>query len=48
MLKSDNSISNISIHCGFTTLPHFSKCFKDQFQMTPKQAQKAFFITDNN
>jgi ligand-binding sensor domain-containing protein/signal transduction histidine kinase/DNA-binding response OmpR family regulator len=40
MLKSDESISNISISCGFTTLPHFSKCFKDKFQKTPKQAQQ--------
>jgi ligand-binding sensor domain-containing protein/signal transduction histidine kinase/DNA-binding response OmpR family regulator len=44
MLKSDNSILNISISCGFTTLPHFSKCFKDKFQRTPTQAQQEIII----
>jgi AraC-like DNA-binding protein len=47
MLKSDESISNISISCGFTTLPHFSKCFKDKFQKTPKQAQGELLNTSN-
>jgi ligand-binding sensor domain-containing protein/signal transduction histidine kinase/DNA-binding response OmpR family regulator len=47
MLKSDKSISNISISCGFTTLPHFSKCFKEKFKNTPKQAQQKFIITSN-
>ena len=45
MLKSDSSISNISIACGFSTLPHFSKCFKDKFQKTPKQVQQQLTLT---
>ena len=48
MLKSDNSILNISLSCGFATLPHFSKCFKDKFQETPKQAQRKLIITSND
>jgi len=48
MLKSDNSISSISILCGFSTLAHFSKCFKDKFQETPKQAQRKLIITSND
>jgi len=47
MLKSDNSILNISISCGFTTLPHFSKCFKDKFEQTPTQAQRKLIIMSN-
>ena len=46
MLKSSSSISNISISCGFTTLPHFSKCFKDKFQQSPKQAQRALIMAN--
>ncbi|XQW84978.1 hybrid sensor histidine kinase/response regulator transcription factor [Thalassotalea piscium] len=43
MLKFGGNISNISISCGFTTLPHFSKCFKDKYKQTPKQAQRQIF-----
>jgi signal transduction histidine kinase/ligand-binding sensor domain-containing protein/DNA-binding response OmpR family regulator len=46
MLTSSDSISNISISCGFTTLPHFSKCFKDKFQQSPKQAQRALIMAN--
>mgnify|MGYP000165060362 CR=1 FL=1 len=45
MLKSGDSISNIAISCGFTTLPHFSKCFKDKYETTPKQAQGKLLIS---
>lgn len=45
MLKSDISILNISISCGFTTLPHFSKCFKDMYKETPKQAQRKLIVS---
>jgi AraC family L-rhamnose operon regulatory protein RhaS len=44
MLNFGNSISHISISCGFTTLPHFSKCFKDKYQETPKQVQRKLII----
>lgn len=47
MLKTDKSILDISISCGFTTLSHFSKCFKDKFQITPKQAQRKLISTGN-
>ena len=48
MLKSDKSISNVSIFCGFSTLAHFSKCFKDKYQETPKQAQRKLIITNDD
>ncbi len=47
MLKFGDSISHISISCGFTTLPHFSKCFKDKYQETPKQTQRKLIIENN-
>ena len=46
MLKSDSNITSISIRCGFATSAHFSKCFKDKFQETPKQAQQKLIITN--
>jgi signal transduction histidine kinase/ligand-binding sensor domain-containing protein/DNA-binding response OmpR family regulator len=47
MLKFGDSISDISIACGYTTLPHFSKCFKDKYQETPKQTQRKLIIENN-
>jgi len=34
--KSD-SVSQIAYHVGFSSLPYFNKCFKDEFGMTPGQ-----------
>ncbi|GAC19129.1 two-component regulator propeller domain-containing protein [Paraglaciecola arctica] len=47
MLKSGDSILQISLSCGFTTLAHFSKCFKDKFQNPPKQVQRELIVTRN-
>lgn len=38
-LKSGQVIKMVAFDCGFSTLPHFSNCFKAKFGITPKQAQ---------
>ncbi len=39
MLKDGYQVSITSDECGFSSLPHFSKCFKAQFGMSPKVYQ---------
>lgn len=38
-LQEGELIKVVAFDCGFTTVPHFSSCFKAKFGMTPKQAQ---------
>ena len=37
LLVSDQNISGIAYDCGFTSLAHFSKSFKEKFGVTPSQ-----------
>jgi len=41
MLKDGYQVSITSDECGFNSLPHFSKCFKSQFGLSPKAYQTA-------
>ena len=35
LLKTNMSIINIALSCGFTSPSHFSKCYKKQFNISP-------------
>lgn len=39
-LWKDRSITDISFHFGFNSAPHFTRAFKAQFGMTPKEYRK--------
>lgn len=39
MLKDGYQVSITCDECGFNSLPHFSKCFKSQFGLSPKAYQ---------
>jgi len=39
MLQSGDHINLIANACGFTSVTHFSKCFKDKYQETAKKIQ---------
>ncbi len=41
MLKDGYQVSITSDSCGFNSLPHFSKCFKSQYGLSPKAYQMA-------
>ncbi len=40
MLKDGYQVSITSDECGFNSLPHFSKCFKSQYGLSPKVYQQ--------
>ncbi|WP_350332884.1 GlxA family transcriptional regulator [Coralliovum pocilloporae] len=40
ILKSRISISEICLSCGFSSPSHFSKCYKDQYGITPSEARR--------
>lgn len=37
LIKSGKSISEVTYETGFSSASYFSKCFKEQFNMTPKE-----------
>lgn len=37
LLREQGSASQIFTQCGFTSYPHFLRCFKEEFHMTPKE-----------
>jgi len=40
LLQTDKSITDISMICGFKSLPHFSKCYKDMFGLSPRDERR--------
>lgn len=37
LLQTDKSIVDVSLACGFVSAPHFSKCYRDLFGITPRE-----------
>lgn len=42
IINCDDSITDISLECGFNNLSHFHHCFKKKFEITPKEYKKKF------
>lgn len=40
LLQSNESITNVSLACGFVSTSHFSNCFKDYFGLSPSAARQ--------
>ena len=40
ILQTETPIIEISILCGFNSAPHFSKCYKDMFNLTPRDDRR--------
>lgn len=36
LLQTDKSIVDIALACGFVSAPHFSKCYRDMFNIPPR------------
>ena len=39
LLQTNAPITSIAIACGFTGAPHFSRCYRDFFGMSPSKAR---------
>ncbi len=40
LLQTEKSIIDISLVCGFSSAPHFSKCYKDLFGLPPRDERR--------
>jgi len=40
LLRSSKSIVDIAFSCGFVSAPHFSKCYRDFFQLSPREERR--------
>ncbi|MGB1110462.1 MAG: helix-turn-helix domain-containing protein, partial [Gammaproteobacteria bacterium] len=40
ILQTEKSLVDISIACGFSSAPHFSKCYHDQFGRPPRDERR--------
>ncbi len=50
LLRSSKSIVDIAFSCGFVSAPHFSKCYRDFFQVSPREERRnaGFKSADNS
>ncbi len=40
LLRSSKSIVDIAFSCGFVSAPHFSKCYRDFFRISPREERR--------
>ncbi|KAA3633955.1 MAG: GlxA family transcriptional regulator [Proteobacteria bacterium] len=40
LLRSTKSIVDIAFSCGFVSAPHFSKCYRDFFKISPREERR--------
>jgi transcriptional regulator GlxA family with amidase domain len=48
LMQTDKSITEISIFCGFSSVGHFSKCYRDEFGMPPRSDRARLLALDQN
>ena len=41
LLQTDTPITEVALTCGFKSASHFSKCYKDLFNITPRQERRS-------
>ena len=44
LIKNNDSITAISLECGFNDLPYFNRRFKTAFKMNPTEAKAKFHL----
>jgi len=48
LLQTSMSVADIALACGFVSSPHFSKCYKDVYQLAPRdERRKASGLLDS-
>jgi len=45
LLQTSKSIVDIALACGFISAPHFSKCYRDMFDIPPRDERRKLQIT---
>lgn len=48
LLHTSKSIVDIAFSCGFVSAPHFSKCYRDFFNIPPREERRAQAHTDSD
>lgn len=46
LLQTEKTIIDISIACGFSSAPHFSKCYRDLFGLPPRDERRLMLMRD--
>jgi len=46
LLQTEKSIVEISLACGFASAPHFSKCYRDMFNLPPRDERRLLLIRE--
>ena len=44
LLQTEKAIIDISIVCGFSSAPHFSKCYRDMFGLPPRDERRLLLV----
>lgn len=47
LLQTDMSIISISLSCGFNSQPHFSKTYRDMFNISPSKERRRILKYDS-
>ena len=48
LLQTEKAIIDISLVCGFSSAPHFSKCYKDMFGLPPRDERRLLLARDGS
>jgi transcriptional regulator GlxA family with amidase domain len=48
LTQTEKSITEISIFCGFSSIGHFSKCYRDEFGLPPRSDRLRLLSTDKS
>lgn len=46
LLQTEKSLLDISLSCGFSSAPHFSKCYRDKFGLPPRDERRMLLAND--
>lgn len=46
LLQTEKSIVEISLACGFASAPHFSKCYRDMFNLPPRDERRLLLVQE--
>ncbi len=48
LLQTEVSIADISKACGFSSAPHFSKCYRDMFGLPPRDERRLLLVREES